>query len=426
MNSELSFEPIGILAGLGAALAIGLLIGLERGWSDRNLKEGQRVAGLRTFALTGLLGGILAQGDIFGDWLLPTGLLAVTILLAMSYREVARAAQDLSITTAIAMLLTLTLGAMAASGRIGVAFAGAVIVTLLLSQKQTMHGWLQLIEHRELSAGLQLLVLSVVILPILPNTGLGPFDAINPRELWIAVIAISALSLSGHIAMRFSNAQRGVLLTGLLGGLASSTAATLALARLAKQQPALAQACAAGTIAASSIMFFRMTVLLAALQPRLLTTLAAPLLVAGSILLLIALGLWRRLETHAPSEEEAIKPMAPFELGTALGFGAFLTVMAVLVPAARELLGNAGLYVLSAVSGLADVDAVLISVARASASTDLTLRSAALAIGLAALANMVVKGGMAWVTGGAQIGRTVAISFLLSLLAGAAVIALMG
>ncbi len=405
--------------GLGAALAIGLLIGLQRGWQERDLPEGGRVAGLRTFALTGLLGGVL--GVLLprhGPWPLVAGILGVALLLSVSYWQTASAQTNLSVTGAVATLLTLVLGAFAASTSIALAFAAAVIAAVLLDLKPTLHGWLRLIQQSELTAALQLLVLSVVILPNLPNEGYGPYDALNPYELWWAVILIAGLSLSGHFAMRLTGPQRGILWTGLLGGLASSTATTLALARYARGQPGLSSTAAAGSLAACGVMFFRMAVLIGVIQPALLRTMGLTLLACGSVLLLLGLRQWRRSDQSQPGEAPALASN-PFDLGTALGFGLFLALMAVLVPAAREWLDQSGLYALSTLSGLADVDAIVISLARQQGAGALPAATTMIAIGLAALSNTVVKAGIAWSTGGAAMGRQVIIGFCLSLLAGA-------
>ncbi len=405
--------------GLGAALAIGLLIGLQRGWQERDLPEGGRVAGLRTFALTGLLGGVL--GVLLprhGPWPLVAGILGVALLLSVSYWQTASAQKNLSVTGAVATLLTLVLGAFAASTSIALAFAAAVIAAVLLDLKPTLHGWLRLIQQSELTAALQLLVLSVVILPNLPNEGYGPYDALNPYELWWAVILIAGLSLSGHFAMRLTGPQRGILWTGLLGGLASSTATTLALARYARGQPGLSSTAAAGSLAACGVMFFRMAVLIGVIQPALLRTMGLTLLACGSVLLLLGLRQWRRSDQSQPGEAPALASN-PFDLGTALGFGLFLALMAVLVPAAREWLDQSGLYALSTLSGLADVDAIVISLARQQGAGALPAATTMIAIGLAALSNTVVKAGIAWSTGGAAMGRQVIIGFCLSLLAGA-------
>jgi uncharacterized membrane protein (DUF4010 family) len=419
-----SYElPLGA-PGLVAALAVGLVIGLERGWHDRELPEGGRVAGLRTFALTGLLGGVLGhlQPD-FGAWPLLGALLGLALLLTVSYARNAKLSGNLSATTPVAMLLTLVLGAFAAHGNITLALSAAVVGAVLLDLKPTLHGWLRLIDHRELTASLQLLVLSMVILPYLPNTGLGPYAALNPYQLWWAVILIAGLSLTGHFAMRITGAQRGVLWTGILGGLASSTATTLALARYAREQPSLTGAAVAGTLASCGVMFFRMVVLLGVIQPALLSTFGSALVITGVALLCIALWGWRKLDRTVVGEG-AVGAMAPFDLGTALGFGVLLAVMSVLVPAAKQWLDTSGLYVLSAVSGLADVDAILISAARLHGAGGLSTGTTVTALGLATLANMVAKVGIAWTTGGAQVGKSVVFGYLGAMASGAAVLAL--
>lgn len=408
--------------GLAAALAVGLLIGLERGWRERGLSDGGRVAGLRTFALTGLLGGLLGtlQKD-FGPWPLLGGLVGVSLLLAVSYRAASKLSGNLSITSAVAMLLTLVLGALAAHGAIALALAAAVVVTVLLDLKPTLHRWLHLIEHRELTAALQLLVLSVVILPNLPDTGFGPYQALNPYRLWWAVVLIAGLSLAGHVAMRATGPQRGVFWTGVLGGLASSTAATLALARHARKQPALADAAAAGILAACAVMFLRMAVLATSIQSALASPVGGPLVITGTVMLALAVWQWRARATRdAPAQD--METVAPFDLGTALGFGAFLAVMAVLIPAVQQWLGTPGIYALAALSGVADVDATVISVSRLHGSSGLSATTTLLALALTALTNMVVKAAIAWTTGGATLGRPVLRGYALTIAVGGAVL----
>ncbi len=273
----------------------------------------------------------------------------------------------------------------------------------------------------ELNAALQLLVLSVVILPNLPNQGYGPYSALNPYELWWAVILIAGLSLSGHFAMRLTGSQRGILWTGLLGGLASSTATTLALARYARGQPELSSTAATGSLAACGVMFFRMAALIGVIQPALLRTMGLTLLTSGLVLLLLGLRQWRRTGSQ-PGSEGPATTASPFDLGTALGFGLFLALMAVLVPTAREWLGHSGIYALSALSGLADVDAILISLARQQGAGALPAATTAVSLGLAALTNSVVKASIAWSTGGSAMGRQVTLGLCLSLLAGAAAV----
>lgn len=395
------------LMGLAAALAVGLLIGLERGWRSRDLSEGGRIAGLRTFALTGLLGGLLAaMKNELGAWPLVGALLGLSILLAVAYREARRASGDLSITTAVAMLLTLTLGAAAALGHIAASLGAAVAAALLLNLKPALHRWLRLIEHEELAAGLQLLVLSVVILPNLPDAGMGPYQALNPYQLWLAVVLIASLSLAGHLAMRFTGAQRGIFLTGVLGGLASSTAATLALARCAARQPLLADAALAGVLAACAMMFLRLAVLVAVLAPPLSAPYVAPFVLSGAVFLAMGAWAWRRRANAAP-DQAPVEPMAPFDISTALGFGLLLAIVALLVPWARDWLGAGGVHAVAALSGLADVDAIAIAVTRMHSVGDLALADWLLALHLATLINTLAKAAIAWASAGKAFGMRV-------------------
>lgn len=408
--------------GLAAALAVGLLIGLQRGWRSRDMSEGSRVAGLRTFALVGLFGGVLGSlYESFGVWPLAGGLVGLAVLMAVAYREGVAASGDLSATSSVAALLTFSLGALAASGDAGPAVGAAVVTAVLLDLKPTLHRWLRMTEHRELSAALQLLVLSLVILPLLPDSGFGPHQALNPYRLWWAVVLVAGLSLAGHFAMRFSGPARGMLWTGLLGGLASSTAATLALARQARDKPALVDAAAAGTLAACGVMFLRMTTILTALQPAFGRAIAAPLLASGAVLLALAALQWRRRD--ATAQAGSAEDMAPFGLGTALGFGAFLGVMALLVQVSKAWFGIAGVYGLAALSGLADVDVIVVSLARVQGTDGLPATAVLLALGLAALANMVTKATIAWITGGAALGKKVVAAYAIAAVAGGSVAA---
>jgi uncharacterized membrane protein (DUF4010 family) len=396
--------------GLAAALVAGLLIGLERGWSARDRGEGQRVAGLRTFSLIGLTGGVLASlPDAVATAALGGGLVGLALLLAVSYREAVRAEQDLSATTAVAALLTFSLGALAASGHAIPALAAAVVAAVLLDYKSTLHGWLRLVEQGEIRAGLQLLVLSLVVLPLLPDAGYGPGGVLNPYKLWWAVVLLAGLSLAGHAAMRLSGPERGLLWTGLLGGLATSTAATLALARQARRESALLAPAVAGALAASGMMAVRIVAIVAVLQAPLALQVAPPLLGAGALLFAAAWWQWRgrgRASARAESAE-----MAPFDLGTVLGFGALLAAVAVAVQFAKTSFGDAGVYAISALSGLVDVDPVVVSLSRLHASGADGAGVPATGIALAALASLVTKSVMAATAGGGAFARRLIVAY---------------
>ncbi|WP_284617198.1 MgtC/SapB family protein [Aquabacterium humicola] len=392
-----------------AALAVGLIIGLERGWRGRELAAGGRVAGLRTFALVGLLGGVLgALVGPAGAWPLAAGVLALAALNVAAYRESVRASGSLSATTAVAQMLTLALGALATLGQPVAAVACAVVAAALLDLRSTLHRWLRQIEQRELNAALQMLVLSLVVLPLLPDRSFGPIEGLNPYRLWWAVVLVAGLSLCGHVAMRATGAQHGLLWTGLLGGLASSTAATLALARRQRADPALREAASAGALCACAVMFVRVALLLLSVAPALAAQLIGPLLAAAALLLVAGLRRWRR-RGDAPEDHGSDLP--PFELGTALGFGAYLALVTVLVALARDHLGSAGLVGSALVAGLADVDAITISLARLQAAGGTPASTALLAIGAALLSNLVAKAAMARAAGGPAFGRAIAAGY---------------
>jgi uncharacterized membrane protein (DUF4010 family) len=412
---------------LGSALLVGLLVGVERGWQDRDIPDGGRVAGLRTFALIGLLGGVL--GLVGGASVLPlaVGLLAIALFFAVSYRQVVATTGTFSITTAVAALATYALGALAASGHTALAISAAVIVAMLLNLKPVLHRWLRAIRPAEVNAALQLGVLSAVILPLLPDQGFGPYDAINPHQLWLAVIVVAALSLAGHAAMRLRGDQQGLMWMGLLGGLASSTAATLALSRLAAAAPQRSQAASAAIVAASGVMFLRMAALVGLLQatPSLRLVLLLVLLAVAAFAL--AAWQWPRGSDAAPADSGVPSPKQPaqaYDLFTALGFGVVLGVVTLATRAAHEGLGLAGTYAVAFVSGLADVDAIVIASVQMDAPPGAVMT--AVAILLAAFSNSLVKAGMCWAVAGRAVGSRVAFAYLALFAVGAVTIAIQG
>lgn len=389
---------------VASALAVGLLVGLERGWSQRGMDEGGRVAGLRTFGLIGMLGGVLAVTTA-GASALAVGLGAIAVLFAVSYRRASLAAGSLSITTAVAGLVTFVLGALAASDQAVLAVAGAVLVALLLGLKPTLHHWLRLIAPAELTALLQLGVLSAVVLPLLPDAGIGPYGSINPFRLWVAVILIAALSLLGHVASRLVGQRRGLLWVGLLGGLASSTAATLSLSRMARGQRELAHAAAAGVLAACGVMFVRMALVVSALSTAGTIRLVALLVLVGLVAFSVAAWIWCSARGIPSSTDAARHPLETkvFDLASALAFGGLLAGVSILARAASDAFGIAGLYGVAFVSGLADVDAVVISAVQLPPA-GMSAAALATTVLIASGANLLVKGTMAWLVGGRAMG----------------------
>jgi uncharacterized membrane protein (DUF4010 family) len=406
-----------ILYRLGAALAIGLLIGVERGWHEREAKEGARIAGVRTYGLVGLLGGgaaLLAQA--FGALALGLAFLGLAGLLAAVYVEnLRRGRADVGITSLVAALLTFVLGALAAMGEVVIAAASAVVATLLLGYKPQLHRWVNALEGEELRAGIQLLLISVVLLPILPNRGFGPWEALNPYAIWWMVVLIAALSFVGYFAVKIGGAARGTVFTGLAGGLASSTALTLHFSRLAARETGLVPMLAAGVLLACGTMFPRMLLVASLLNRELFLPLLVPTLAMAACVYLPALvTLWRQARAKS---YEASPLKNPLELKTALGFGALLALVMLLGKALQNLSGDAGVLLLAAASGVADVDAITLSLARMSGE-DLALTTAVLGVVIAGAVNSLVKGAMAGVIGGRAMGTRVALPLAAAAAAG--------
>jgi len=401
---------------LGVALAVGLLIGIERGWKERAAGEGERIAGVRTFGLIGLLGG--ASGLLalrFGP--LPLGLvfLGLAAALATAYAVKPRRLHDLSITSLVAELLTFVLGAVAAIGEVAIAAAMAVVATLLLSYKPLLHRWVGALQANELRAGIKLLLISVVLLPILPDRGYGPWQALNPYAIWWMVVLIAAISFVGYFAIKIGGARRGTLFTGLFGGLASSTALTLDLSRLARREPSLTPLLATGILLACGTMFPRMLLVATVLNPELFRLLIAPAAVMALLVYAPALVFWH---SQRDTETAMTSPMEnPLEVRAALSFGLLLAVVLVFGKALQSWFGETGVLALAAASGIADVDAITLSLAQMT-HEDLALPVAAMGVVIAASVNSLVKGAMATAIGGRGIGARVALPLLASVFGG--------
>ncbi|GGD46111.1 MgtC/SapB family protein [Sinisalibacter lacisalsi] len=413
-------DDVEIFRRLLLALAIGLLFGLERGWHAREQAEGDRIAGIRTFALTGLLGGISGWlVTVTAPIFLAAVLLALAGLLAVSYWLQTRSDEDLGLTTEIALLLTFVLGAVSMLGEMAHAAAVAVVAALLLAMKRPLHRWVAQIERFELEAAFKLALISVVVLPLLPDQGYGPGETLNPYELWWAVVVVAGLSFAGYLAIRLVGARLGILATGLFGGLASSTSTTLALARLVRSQGALAPVAAVGVVLAGSVTFLRILVLAAIFQPRLVAPLALPMGVMAATGLLGAAAIHLLSDRNGKTEDEIEGIANPLELKTALTFGAVLAVVLLGVFYLRDWLGTSGVYAAAAMSGVTDVDALTISVSRL-VGGDLALGTGAIAIFIAVAVNTAVKAGISLVAGDRRLGLRVIVVYLAVIAAGGA------
>ncbi|HHL45696.1 MAG TPA: MgtC/SapB family protein [Gammaproteobacteria bacterium] len=404
-----------LLLSLGVALAVGLLIGVERGWHERSVAEGGRIAGIRTFGLIGLLGGLWALvAEQLGEVLLGVAFAAFAVLVIVAHVQAVVLRKDVGITTVVAALITFALGALAVRGFMMVAAAVAVVTASLLSLKPVLHRWLQRLEPAELYGALKLLLISVVLLPVLPNQGYGPWQALNPYAIWWLVVLIAGLSFAAYFAMKIGGAGKGILLVSLLGGMVSSTAVTLSFSRMGKDG-ILYRLLSAGVIAASATMFPRILLEVAVVNPALLPDLLLPL---GLMTLVAYAGAYWIWSTQTRPTEVVEPPLRnPFELLPALQFGLLLALVMLLSKAFYTWLGEGGIYLLTVLSSLGDVDAIVLSLARM-AQGELTNELAVRAIVLAAVVNTLVKGVLVFAVGGKRMGWRVALVFLLALLAG--------
>lgn len=390
-----------VMFNLATSLAVGLLIGAERGWSARDTDDTHLVAGIRTFGLSGLLGGIAALlGQHLGLAAWIAILLALSLLVLAGYVGDLLKSEDRGMTSEIALLLTFLLGSLALTEGPELAAAGAVVVALLLSLKGVLHAALRKLSAKELSGALKLLFISLVLLPVLPNRGYGPWSAFNPYETWWMVVLIAGIGFAAYVAIRLVGTRAGLLLTALLGGMVSSTAMTLTLSRMHDGER-LQRLLASGLLATSALMFPRILLEVGVINPALLARLAMPMAVSTLVYAGGALLYYRRSGLEVGQNAEP--PLKnPFELGPALRFGALLVLILFLVNGAQRWLGDAGIYLVALLAGLSDVDAITLSLAR-NALEGLNGQVATQGIFLAALSNSLVKGGLIVMIGGRRL-----------------------
>lgn len=394
---------------LAVALAIGLLVGLERGWQARDEADRTRVAGLRTFALTGLFGGIAALvAAATSPLVLAAALLAYAGSLAsFGYLE-ARAKQNFSVTGVVAGTLTFVLGSYAMLGNETVAVAAAVAMVILLALRNTLHAWIRTVTWVEMRSVLVLLAMSFLMLPILPNRPIDPWQVLNPAEIWLMAVLVAAISFAGYVAVRLLGGRRGLVVAALAGGIASSTATTISFSRLAREEPQGQSLLAAGVLLAGATMLVRVIVLVAVLSPPLVASVAMPLAAGLAVLLAGAVLLLRR--PRGTGEQPSLVLRNPFDLAMVLWLAALIGVTLVAAKLLSASLGHWSMLVLAAVSGIADVDALTLSMTRLSGTT-IGPAEAAQAILIAAAVNTTAKAAMASGVGGWSFGlRVIAIS----------------
>jgi uncharacterized membrane protein (DUF4010 family) len=377
----------------------GLTVGVEREWSARDRKRPPEFAGVRTFLLLGLLGGLGGELHSSG-WtaLALTLLIAAAGLVVASYVATANR-QEPDATTEVAALVVLAAGALAGNGRLALASGIAAAVALVLIEKSRIHDLVYGLRSEEIEAGVRFAVLAAVVLPLLPTGPYGPEPGFRPRELWILVLLFSGLSFAGYIGLRVAGAGRGYLISGLFGGLISSTAVTLAFARESREEKALAGPLASGALAACTVLFLRVAVLCAVLRRdlawRALAYFALPVLVGAA-------ATWLARDRGVKDKGEAELPQNPLGLRAALQMAVLFQIVLYGVAWVKRRFAESAIYGTAAVLGLTDLDALTFSMAR---STETAAAVAARALTVGILANSALKIGVAVSLGSPEFRR---------------------
>ncbi len=401
----------------GAALGLGLLLGLER---ERKRDAELLFGGVRTFALIALLGavGAFMERELNQGWIVIAAFVALSALVVMSYAMTA-ARGEVGITTEITALLAFIVGALCGWENVELASVVTVVCLLLLTLKDFLHGLARRVELADVEATLQFAVISIIILPLLPDAAYGPpgLQVINPYKIWLMVVLIAGLNFLGYVLVKVLGEEHGIVVTGILGGLVSSTAVTLSFSQRSRREPARSSAFVLAIMVAWTIMFLRVVVIVGIVNSALTGGLALALSWLAAAALIVSLFLWRRTRS---GETGVVSTGAnPFELSEAIKFGLLFGVVTFVAKAAEAYFGATGLYLAGAIAGLTDVDAISLSMANLATTSPQSLIIAERTIVIAVISNTLVKTGMAVFMGSSGLRRTIVLSTLLLLIAAA-------
>jgi len=416
-------ELLTVALDFATAILLGALVGIEREKRKEEEEGAGHIAGLRTFILLALLGasaGWLSR-TLSTPSILAAALLIVGAVVVAGYFVTARSSKDgKGLTTEAAAVVVFLLGAMVMLGYSALAIGLGVVTAAVLAYKQPLHGFVEQLGWDDVYAGVRLLIATFIALPLLPNEPIDPWGALNPYKLWLLVILISSLSLVGYVLTRLLGANRGVALTGLMGGLASSTAVTLSFAKEGRGKPEIANALGCGILLAWAVMFVRVPVLVAVVNRALLAPLLVPFLVmAATVGAFAAFYYFRDGSTEKRgSAKGEVDVKNPFSLMAASKFGVLFAVILLAVKIVQQTMPPSGLYAVAALSGLVDVDAITLSMAEFAKSGE--ARVAVISIVIAALSNTLVKCGMAFAVAGLTSGKPLLIATAATLFAGLA------
>jgi uncharacterized membrane protein (DUF4010 family) len=402
-----------------AALGLGMLIGLER---ERTSALEPTFAGARTFSLVAILGAITVfvgqQAEV--PWIVGMAFAAVVALVVVAYYVSARKG-DIGATTEMSILITFFIGGLCTWDQVGLAGAIAVVTMLLLALKGWLHNIAKKIEPSDVEATLKFAIITLIILPLVPNTNFGPegLEVINPYKTWLMVVLIAGLNFVGYILVKVVGREHGFGITGLLGGLVSSTAVTLSFSQRSRREPSLAPVLALAILLAWAVMFFRVVVEVGVVNFSLAKSLVWGMLLMGFVTVVICILLWRRGRSKEKAEVEPTHN--PFELGDAIKFGGLYAVVIFVAKAAQLYFGDTGLYLAGALAGLTDVDAIALSMANLANQDPASSTVAARTVVIAVVSNTMVKCGMAIWLGSSSMRKTmIPITIVLALVGAAA------
>ena len=356
---------------------------------------------------------------------MPLAFVAILAVVVTAYNATAREGED-GATTEVSLLITFLIGALCSWGMLALAGAIAVVTMLMLALKGWLHNLAKRIEPSDVEATLKFAIITLMILPLLPNTDYGPpgLEVINPYKTWLMVVLIAGLNFVGYILVKVVGREHGLGITGLLGGLVSSTAVTLSFSQRSRSEPSLAPVLALAILLAWTVMFFRVVIEVGVVNLSLAFDLVWGMLLMGAVSLVICIILWRRGRSQETAEVET--GHNPFELGDAIKFGGLFAVVIFIASAAQAYFGNTGLYVAGALTGLTDVDAIALSMANLAQSDPANAGPAARTIVIAVISNTMVKCGMAIWLGAPSLRRTMVPITIALALAGVAAAFLVG
>jgi uncharacterized membrane protein (DUF4010 family) len=403
---------------LGIALGLGLLVGLQRE------RAGSRLAGFRTFPLVALLGGLCALlGEAFDGWIVGAGFGALAAVIVVGNLPMLKTGEEPpGITTEVAMLVMFLVGACVVAGYAAAAIAVGGTVAVLLHLKPEMHALAAKIGDRDFKAIMRFALISLVILPVLPNQAYGPLGVWNPFKIWLMVALIVGLSLGGYVIYKFVGARAGLVANGILGGVISSTATSVIMARRSKQSPAAVGQAAFVIVAASAIVFVRVAILVGVTAPAFLQSATGPL--AGIFVTMTALSWWnwRRVRNESAPKLEQENPS---ELKPAILFALLYGLVLLAVAAVKQYFGEGGLFAVAIFSGLTDMDAITLSIAQLVHSAQMTSDTGWRLIVVAAMSNLVFKAAIVAILGGRQLLGRIAISFGITIAVGLGLLGLL-